>query len=157
MFTISDLRTIAIQIERNGEAAYRRASARAKDPELKKLLARMADDEQKHLQWFESLKTAETVACELNELETLGQALLQDMMNEQTFSLDETDLARAENMVALLERSHAFEKDTILFYEMLHGFLEEAGAIAHLQRIIEEERAHVRMLREARAQKRDGA
>ena len=37
MFTLSDIRNIAVQIEENGEQTYRRAAERSVDPERKRL------------------------------------------------------------------------------------------------------------------------
>lgn len=157
MFTIGDLRTIAIQIERNGEETYRRAGDLAKDPELKALLYWMADEEQKHLQWFERLQAPDQVACEMVDLEHMGQALLQEMMTRQTFSLSEDQLGQSETVEDLLLRSREFEEDTILFYELLRDFLEDEQAARQLDLIIAEEREHVQKLRAAVSPKSDGA
>ena len=146
MFTIGDLRSIAIQIERNGEATYRRAGDLAKNTELKKLLYWMADEERKHLQWFERLQAPDLVACEMVELENMGQALLQEMMTRQTFSLSEDQLGQSDTVKDLLSHSREFEEDTILFYELLRDFLEDEQAAKHLDLIIAEEREHVQKL-----------
>jgi rubrerythrin len=54
MFTIADIRHIAIQIEKNGEETYRKAASEATDPDIGQILGKMADDEKRHAQWFEN-------------------------------------------------------------------------------------------------------
>jgi rubrerythrin len=157
MFTIADLRSIAIQIERNGEAAYRQASMKIKDPGLARLLELMAEDEKKHLEWFEKLNVTNNDACEMAEVEKLGQALLQDMMDKQTFALDERQLVETDDILGLLSQSRSFEEDTILFYETLSGFIDDAKVARHLELIIAEERAHAQKLQDFIAAKEDGA
>ena len=41
-----------------------------------------------------------------------------------------------------------FEKDTILFYELLRSFIEEKANVELLDAIIEEEKSHIRLLEE---------
>ena len=55
MFTMVDIRNIAIQIEENGEAAYRRAAFRSTDPERARLFTWMADEERSHCVQFAAL------------------------------------------------------------------------------------------------------
>ncbi len=55
MFTIADIRNIAIQIELNGEKTYRKASEECTDPTMAKIFVKMAEDEKRHAKWFESI------------------------------------------------------------------------------------------------------
>ncbi len=61
MFTIGDIRNIAIQIERNGEETYREASKVAKDSDVVEMLVWMADEEQRHAKWFSDLRSAKPI------------------------------------------------------------------------------------------------
>ena len=148
MFTIGDIRNIAIQIERNGEATYRRAAEQASDPELAEAFNRMADDEMRHAQWFETIQTDRELTAEQSELEAVGKSILREMVKDKTFSLDEKNLAKVDNLTDLISESHGFEEDTILFYEMLSGFIDDPYTQEQLSRIITEEKKHSEELKE---------
>ena len=151
MFTLSDVRNIAVQIEKNGEETYRRVAAQVKDLELAQLFTWMAEEEKRHGELFAAMIDDRQFTAEQAELEAVGRSLLQDIVRSQTFSLEEEQLKRTTNLEALLAQSVAFENDTIDFYEFLAGFLDDPKAIQQLATIIEQEREHVRHLEEMRA------
>lgn len=148
MFRITDIRNIAIQIEKNGEASYRQAAQEVSDPKISTLLVWMADEEERHRKWFEKLESETEIPPEKAELEKMGQSLLRDMVANQTFSLDQQQLNQTETLAQLLSQSQAFEEDTILFYEFLLGLLDNAETARELEAIIEEERLHAARLEE---------
>ena len=143
MFTIADIRHIAIQIEKNGEETYRKAASEATDPEIAQILGKMADDEKRHAQWFENLRENRKLTEEQREMEAVGKTILQEMVKDKTFSLEQSTLVQIDGFAKLLLMSQAFEKDTILFYEMLCGFVEEDETRKQLDKIIAEEKSHV--------------
>lgn len=146
MFTIDDIREIAIQIERNGEQTYRQAAAHVKRPEIGELFMRLADEEQRHAEWFESIRSGKTLTSEQLELEKMGRQLLQEMVADQTFSLDRQELQRSRSIADVLEQSRVFEQDTILFYEFLQSVIDDDEVREQLAAIIAEERRHVDQL-----------
>ena len=146
MFTITDILNIAIQIEKNGEESYRNASKIAKDPEVAKMLSWMADEEKSHAKWFEAFPTNRPLTAEQGEMEAVGRSLLQGMVKGNTFLLAQSELEQAETVMEVLARSKEFERDTILFYEFLLGILDDQETMQQLQKIIEEERKHLRRL-----------
>lgn len=146
MFTIGDIRNIAIQIERNGEETYRRAAKAAKDPQVAEVLAWMAEEESRHATWFTKLESSKPLTAEQQEMESVGRSLLQEMVKGNTFLLDENELKNAKTVEEVIARSIAFELDTILFYEFLIGFLDDPETIEHLGGIIKEERNHIQQL-----------
>jgi rubrerythrin len=148
MFRMTDIRNIAIEIEKNGEASYRQAARTVSDPSLSELLAWMADEEQRHRQWFENFTSEAEVPPEHAELEQMGKSLLQDMMANQTFSLDQHELNRTGTLSSMLAQSKAFEDDTILFYEFLQSLLDDEQTARELDIIITEERRHAARLEE---------
>ncbi len=143
MFTIADIRHIAIQIEKNGEETYRKAASEATDPDIGQILDKMADDEKRHAQWFENLRENRKLTEEQREMEAVGKTILQEMVKDKTFSLEQSTLDQLDDFAELLLMSQAFEKDTILFYEMLCGFVEEDETREQLDKIIAEEKRHV--------------
>lgn len=148
LFTITDIRDIAVQIERNGEETYRQASREATDPEIGTLFSWMADEEKRHAQWFENIKSDKPLTQEQLELEKMGRKLLQEMVADQTFSLEQSELKTVTTFGELIAQSKAFEKDTILFYEFLKGIIEEDDVRKQLDIIIKEEQKHFERLEE---------
>lgn len=146
MFTLADVRNIAVQIEQNGEETYRRAAHQVSDPQLAQMLLWMAEEEKHHQEVFNSLIVNKPLTGEQAELEAVGRSLLQDIVRSQTFSLEQQQLGEALNLEELLNQSIEFETDTIGFYEFLAGFLDDAEAIAQMQGIIDQERGHVLQL-----------
>lgn len=148
MFRITDIRNIAIQIEKNGEASYRQAAEQVSDQKISEIFTWMADEEQRHRQWFEELQSEAKVPSEHAELEKMGKSLLQDMIANQTFSLDQEQLNQTSTLAEVLAQSKAFEEDTILFYQFLLGLIDNEETARELETIIEEERLHATRLEE---------
>ena len=146
MFSIREIFDVAIQIEKNGEKFYRDALKKISNPSLRSLLEWMADQEAEHQSWFSEKK--ETVRTKVDdvELEEMGRTILQNILGDQTFSLKEADLPKIEDVEALLQLCIEFEKDTILFYEMIGSFIEDTETSEKLDEIIEEENRHIKLL-----------
>ena len=148
MFRITDIRTIAMQIEENGERTYQLASQAAHHPEIAQLFAWMAAEERGHVQWFQQLSDDEASSLLHQDLEEMGRNLLQEIIAKETFSLTRESLNSAETLVQILEQSLAFEKDTILFYTFIRSLIEEEKTQAQLDEIIAEENKHVVILQQ---------
>ena len=147
MFTLADICDIAIQIEENGEATYRQAAKNTGHKALAAMLNSMADDEHQHAAWFRKLdRDQDVVLAEQDELEKMGRSLLREMVKDQTFSLDAEQLANTGTIKALLDQSLLFEKDTIVFYEMLQSFIDHTHVRDQLERIIEQENEHIHQI-----------
>jgi len=147
MFTIADIRNIAIQIEKNGEETYRNASKAAQNPEVAKALEWMAKEEGHHAKWFESITSDKPLTAEQQELEAMGKTLLQDMMKGNNFLLDQKEIEGATDVEEVIAKSKTFEQETIIFYEFLIGFLDEEESIEQLKVIIQEEHNHIKKLK----------
>lgn len=146
MFTQADICGIAVQIERNGEAIYRRAGKAAADSKIAEVFHWMAKEEGRHAQYFASLAPDRPLSPEELEIETMGRSLLQEMIRDKTFSLDQESLNRVDNLSELLHHSKVFEQDTILFYQFLRDIVDDLGTKRLLGVIIEEENRHVQLL-----------
>ena len=154
MFTLADICNIAVQIEHNGETAYRRAAGQAADQELARTLRWLAEEERSHGELFAAMATDRQLSAEQAELEAMGRTLLQDIVKSQTFSLDQAQLNTTGTLAAILDQSIAFEQDTIQFYEFLAGFLDDPASVAQITSIIEQEKGHVRTLEAMQAAER---
>lgn len=146
MFTFADIRNIAVQIEKNGEACYHSAARLASDSEVAEALHWMAEEERRHAAWFESLRSARPLTAEQRELEAMGRSLLQEMLKGSTFLLARDELEHSETLMEVVTRSQVFEQDTILFYEFLLGLIDDPDTALRLREIITEEQSHLHRL-----------
>ena len=144
MFSADEIFDLAIRIERNGEKFYRDLISRLESTELKEALGWLAEEEMRHAQFFANLKQEN----KNRERTILGEdgvdnMLLQDLLGDRVFSLDDLDLSSLSDLRSLLQQAIEFEKDTILFFEMIKPFVEEDAALEQLEAIIKEEHRHI--------------
>jgi len=148
VFEIKEILDLAIRLEKNGEATYRQAILAASDADLKAALERMAQEEARHGQWFARLKASLEGEGRNPFMEKMSRELFDDLVGGQSFSLREVDFAAVESLGELVEIFIEFEKDTVLFYEMIAPFIEDPETRTHLQTIIAEENRHISRLKD---------
>ncbi len=148
MFSAKEIIELAIKIEKNGEAVYRSAIEKVPNPELVPLLEWMADEEVKHANWFAELKHNLKTKNENPFVEEMGHELFNEMLGDKNFSLKDVDFATIEEIDDLIETFIEFEKDSIIFYEVLKPFVEDPVVWKYLSKIIDEEKHHIELLKE---------
>ncbi len=148
MFSANELLDMAIKLEKNGEAVYRRAIEKVAKPELAALLVWMADEEVRHARFFSDLKLKLETRHANPIMEEMGRELFDDLMGDKNFSLKEVDFSVLNTTQELIGVFIEFEKDSIIFYQVLEPLVEDALAREHLKVIIEEEKKHIELLRE---------
>jgi rubrerythrin len=148
MFTINEVLDIAIRIETNGESDYRNAIRKTTNADLISMLEWMADEEARHARWFADVKDRAAMPSKNPFLEEMSRELFRDLMGEQSFALKEVDFSNVEGVEQLLAIFLEFEKDTVLFYEMLQPFIHDKGTLEQLDAIIAEENRHIERLQE---------
>ena len=148
MFSAKEIIELAIKIEKNGEAVYRSAIEEVPNPELVPLLEWMADEEVKHANWFAELKHNLETKNENPFVEEMGHELFNEMLGDKNFSLKDVDFATIEEIDDLIETFIEFEKDSIIFYEVLKPFVEDPVVREYLNKIIDEEKQHIELLKE---------
>lgn len=148
MFSAAEIIDFAIQIEQNGENLCREAAQKKIDPDLASLLEWMAEQEAQHTKWFSDLRLKLRITGKVSQLEKLGKSLLGDVLGDQSFSLQDADFSKIQNIKDLLSLLIDFEQDTVLFYEMLRTTVEDKGTISLLDKIIAEENQHVVQIKE---------
>ena len=149
MFTIRDIIDLAIQIEENGARMYRKAAQDVSDPFIAAALLRLADEEVKHVNWFAELKVEAEEAIDDPQLEEAGKRVLQSVLGDQSFSLNDVDLSSIRGIRGLLGVAVEFEKDTVLFYEMIRSFVDDKKTLGYLDTIITEENRHIQLIQAA--------
>jgi len=145
MFTLAEIYDLGIRIEKNGERFYRDALKQAWSTPIADMLKMLAEEEVKHVDFFEKRLDALKQKRENPLLDEMGASMLKDILGNQTFSLKETDVSTIKDVNELIAIAIEFEKDTILFYEMVGSFMTDDEARRELQEIIEEEERHVKL------------
>ena len=148
MFSTGEIIDLAVQIEKNGEKVYRDALQKISNHPLSSLLEWLADQEAEHATWFSNLKPAITEAPVDTDLEEMGKTMLQRVLGDQTFSLTDVDFSRIDQIEGLIKLAIEFERDTVLFYEMIESFIDDEQTMDHLKKIIHEEERHAQVLEE---------
>jgi len=148
VFEIKEILELAIRLEKNGEATYRKAMASSADESMNALLQWMADEEVSHREWFAALKSDLDHGKKNPFIEEMSRQVFKDLVGGQSFSLKEVDFAKVSSPHELICIFIEFEKDTVLFYELIAPFIEDEETRGHLQRIIAEENRHIDRLRE---------
>ena len=148
MFSTKEIIDLAIKLEKNGEAVYRGAIEKVSMPGLVPLLEWMADEEVKHADWFAQLKLNLETKNENPFVAEMSRELFSEMLGDKNFSLKEVDFSSIENINDLVEIFIEFEKDSIIFFEILKPFVEDPVAREHLSKIIDEEKCHIERLKE---------
>jgi rubrerythrin len=149
MFTIGEIIDLAIRIERNGEATYKKAHEQTSNPSLASLLQWLAEEESEHQKWFTRFRAEVNTTLVDPRFDEMGKTILEGVLGDQAFSIQEADFSKIDDMKNLIKLSMEFEKDTLLFYEMLSAFIEDEKILNQLNRIIEEENRHARLLEDA--------
>ncbi len=143
MFQIREIIDLAIQIEKNGERIYRNALQLVSNPSISSLLQKLADEEVQHIEWFSNLKQRINSTIDDPQLEAMGKSILNSILGNQAFSLEDVDFSKIMRIDDLLKLAIEFERDTVLFYEMIRPLIDDAEASDHLNKIIEEENQHI--------------
>lgn len=148
MFTAEEILDIAARLEKNGEKIYRSAAQMVSNSELAALLEWMANEEVTHAESFSKMKKAVTTAAVNPVAEEMGRELVDSMLGDRGFSLEDVDFARIDKVNDMIATFIEFEKDTVLFYELLDSFIDAEETRETLNRIITEENNHIKMLQE---------
>jgi rubrerythrin len=148
LFSIAEILAIAVQLERNGENAFRKALKASEDAGLNDLLKWMAEEERAHAEQFSQLQEKIADDEESHLEQKMSDSLVATFIKGQTFSLEEVNFSGLRDPGELIETFIEFEKDTILFYDMLKSFMLDEKIIRQLEVIIQEEEIHVKKLQE---------
>lgn len=148
MFTPVDILDVAIQLEKNGEKIFREAVEKVNHRELAELLEWVADQEKEHIQWFIGLKEKIKEPFDDPLIQEMGREILQDTLKGVSFDLKNVDFTKIDQVRELLNVSLEFENDTIIFYELLLGFVEDPETQDLIEKIIDEEHNHAKLLKQ---------
>ncbi len=152
-YSADEVFDMAVQLERNGSAFYRKAAGSARSAGLKKMFLGLAAMEEEHEKAF--LKLREETAAKSGKddwFDPDGEAskYMRALAEGQVFGSAgdaEALVAGAGTPRAVLERAVVLEKDSIMFYLGLRRATPPELGRERIDRIIEEEMAHVVLLK----------
>jgi rubrerythrin len=148
LFTTEEILDIAVKLETNGEKIYRDAARNISSPELVSLLHWMADEEALHAKNFSDMKASVADAASNPVAEEMARELIDNMLGDRSFSLDDVDFTQVESVKEMVAVFIEFEKDTIIFYEMIESFIEADEPRNTIKRVVSEEKQHIEKLSE---------
>ena len=160
VFYAREIVEVAIQIEKNGRAFYTAMEGSVEDPELKGTYAFLAREEAKHIERFSQLgdRVKKGRPGTFMESEEYG-LYLEALADEHVFRADgsgEKMARKAKGKIGGLDIGIQFEKDTILFFEELCGLIH-AKDRSVIDRLISEEKAHLKKLLDMKKKRSDKA
>jgi len=138
LFSFSEVIDLAVQIEKNGEQTYLTAMDHITDLGLKQLLEWIAAEENHHAKWFADLKAAAEIIEDDESIREMNETLVRDYLGDQSFSLKEVDFSIVKDPSELIQIFIEFEKDTILFYDILVAFVPDESTKEKIRHIIAE-------------------
>ena len=151
-FNAAEAFEMAIQIEQNGAAFYRKAASLQNNDEDKKFLETIAKMEDRHQAGFEEMKTAlsdmeqkQTVFDPKDELSLYLKAMADAHGGEGNPDVA-AQLTGQESMGQIIETAIGLERESILFYIGLKDMVPPKLGREKIDEIIDEEKKHIAQL-----------
>ena len=151
-FNADEIFEMAIRIESNGAAFYRKAASTQSDPENVKFLEDLAKMEDQHLKIFTEMRKTlterdkeGTVFDPYNETALYLASMADTLGGEGSPSVADS-LTGSETLEDILRTAVGLEKDSILFYIGLKDLIPPKHGQERIDEIIREERKHVAQL-----------
>ena len=145
-FSANEVFQMAIQMEKNGAAFYRKAAEAAADEKNKKFLQELADMEVEHERTFTDLRqqlTEQERAATVFDPEGEAAMYLKALVDTRVFFEKDIDVT---SMRDILMAAIEAEKDSIVFYLGMKDAVPDDLGKSRLDAIIREEMGHVRLL-----------
>jgi len=139
-FNIGEAFVIAVQLEKNGAAFYKKVASSVSDSAAREFLEELAEQELEHEKVFTEIATSSMAKIEMDET---TEAYIKVLATEFVFTL-EHNKENWENMTFLNAIDFAIgrEKDAIIFFMGLTGALEGED-YKRINRIVQEEKSHM--------------
>jgi rubrerythrin len=151
-FSLSEVFRMAEEIERNGYQFYQEAAQATKNPDVKKVLANLAEKEKKHEELFADLRKEQCTASDMHLVDPDGEVELyiRSMAYGHVFNLDKDIselLTSIQSPRSILQLAITFEKDTIVFFTALKRAVTDINK-DKVDRLIQEEISHIHELQD---------
>lgn len=154
IFNISEIFEIALQMEKNGSAFYKKAAENTSIPAAKELLLKFAEMEDHHFVTFEKMKLEliENISPENFDYESDEARYLQSLVNRKIFDekgVSPSELTDSQNLLGVFEKAISLEVDSVMYYLGIKAFVPEKYGKNKIEDIISEEMKHITYLSEA--------
>ena len=151
-FNVDEIFEMAVEIEKNAEKFYKKASTKTSDKITKKMFLALAEMEHGHLETFEKMRTK--LSEEEKELMTFDPDNEAALYLQTMATLHGTEgkvsssveLTGNETLKQILEIALNAEKDSVVFYFGLSSFVSEKSGREKIKEIIDEEISHITTL-----------
>lgn len=151
-FSADEIFKLGMEIELNGKAFYQAAADRCSDKEAKAAIEYLRDEEGKHYETFSKMREQlppsakeKTVFDPDDETTQYIKALA----DSRVFTNQSEAVQRAKSCTTtaeILRTALGFEKDTILLFETMKKATKEKWGQKEIDRLIEEEKVHIRKI-----------
>lgn len=154
-FSVQQVVEIAIEIEKNGVTFYRSLAESADTARLRELFVYLAEEEKRHVARFQEILES-TGGYRISEAYYATQYMgyMKALADERVFRSDISVAEaadRARSPREAIDIAIGFEKDSILFLHEMCGLVPESDR-GTIQKLLDEERDHVRRLSAIKAQ-----
>jgi rubrerythrin len=154
IFKVNEVVSIAVEIEKRGEAFYLQMADQAKDPNVKETLAFLAAEERKHQKLFsEILSKLDPLKMPPGSPESDYWCYVNDLIDSHFLFDSPLNKKLAASVASDREALHlamGFEKESILFFTEMKGLVPAEHSKA-VESCIQAEKAHLRKLSQALA------
>lgn len=151
-FNICEIFDIAELIERNGERFYRTIAERFKGSDTREVLLELAGWEKKYADSLASIRkgfSEEQCPSTVFDPENKDSLYLRAMADEHVFDIKKDvagQLTGQESKADVLKMAVELEKDAVVFYLALKGFIKTKSQQDKVDYIIEEKMNHIAVL-----------
>ncbi len=151
-FNADEVFEMAVQIERNGAAFYRRAAEGAAAGKSRELLLTLSQKEEEHESIFTAMRgqlSGPETEPPVYDPEGEAALYLQAMANREVFDVradPAATLTGRETLQEIFLQALGREKDSVIFYTALRELVPERLGKDRIDGIIKEEMGHVRIL-----------
>ena len=154
-FSIQEIIEIAIEIEKNGEAFYRTLVESANTARLRDLFKYLSEEEKKHKVRFEEILKS-VGGYQISEIyyATEYMGYMKALADERVFTKDVFAPDIVKNLKSskeAIDLAIGFEKDSIIFLHEMQNMINDPEKET-VQRLLNEERGHIRRLSAIKAQ-----
>lgn len=150
LFGKEDLLKVAMEIEKNGGSFYRSQAGMTKNQDIEFTFNWLASQEDEHLKTFTGMLSTVELKPMKGASEEEYMSYLTELAKSYVFSKDMVEASHvdmANKPSKALRFALDMERDSILFYHELKEVVRTQDQ-AILEKIINEERSHVKKLRE---------
>lgn len=162
-FNADEVMQIAIRIEQNGAAFYQKAAEVVEDEEASAFLKSLVDWEHRHEETFKRIRAdlqGKASHDKVVEQDEEWAQYLNAIADGEIFNTEATaeDLLKlGSTLEAILDTAIQAEKDSVIFYTALKEMVPDGLGRHEIEKIIEEEMGHVRVLSRDLARIKSGA